>query len=98
MTIHNIKPGYLINGKVSKVLDNGIEVSFLGGFTGSVFVDHLGKDSPSKYSIGEKIIARIISVDPSTLCVSLSCLEHLVNFTNFNNLLLSEGISVGQTF
>lgn len=32
LTIQNVKPGYLVNAKVSRVLENGIELSFLGGF------------------------------------------------------------------
>jgi len=66
MTIHNIKPGFLVSSKVSKVFENGIELSFLGGFNGSVFVDHLDRPDPVKYKIGEKLTARIISVDAST--------------------------------
>jgi ribosomal protein S1 len=42
-TIHNLKPGFLVSAKVSKVLENGIELSFLGGFNGTVFVDHLDR-------------------------------------------------------
>ena len=32
LTIHNMKPGFLVNTKVTKILDNGIELNFLGGF------------------------------------------------------------------
>jgi ribosomal protein S1 len=66
LTIHNIKPGFLVSSKVSKVFENGIEVSFLGGFTGTVFVDHLDRPNPSSYKLAEKLTARIVSVDPST--------------------------------
>ena len=45
LTIHNIKPGFLVNGKVSRLLENGLELSFLGGFTGSVFIDHIDRES-----------------------------------------------------
>jgi ribosomal protein S1 len=64
LTIHNVKPGFLVNSKVSRTLENGIELSFLGGFNGTVFVDHLDKGDPNKYKIGEKHSARIVSVDP----------------------------------
>lgn len=30
ITLHNLKPGFLVNAKVSKLLENGIEVTFLG--------------------------------------------------------------------
>lgn len=64
LTIHNIKPGFLVNAKVTKILENGIELNFLGGFTGTVFIDHLDKENPNKYKNGEKLQARIIVVDP----------------------------------
>ena len=64
VTIHNLKPGYLVSAKISKILDNGIEVNFLGGFNGTVFIDHADRDEPSKYKLNEKLNARIIAVDP----------------------------------
>ena len=79
LTIHNIKPGFLVNGKISRLLENGLEVNFLGGFTGSVFIDHIDRESLQKYGTGEKIIARVISVDPQTQTISLSLLPHIVN-------------------
>lgn len=63
-TIHNLKPGTMVSGKVSGIMDNGIEVSFLTGFKGTIFADHLDKESSQKYKVGEKINARIIFVDP----------------------------------
>lgn len=69
ITIHNLKPGFMVNTKVSKVLENGIELGFLGGFKGTVFIDHLDKNDPSKYKVGEKISARIIAVDPQAQSV-----------------------------
>jgi len=60
LTIHNIKPGFLVSSKVLKIFENGIEITFFGGFNGSVFVDHLDRQDPSKYKIGEKVTARII--------------------------------------
>jgi ribosomal protein S1 len=65
LTIHNIKPGFLVHAKVQRTLDNGIEVGFLGGFSGTIFVDHLDKE-PNKYKSGDKLIARIVTVDPMT--------------------------------
>lgn len=64
ITIHNLKPGFMVNAKVSKILENGIELGFLGSFKGTVFTDHLDKDDPSKYKVGEKMSARVIAVDP----------------------------------
>lgn len=63
ITIHNLKPGFMMNAKVSKILENGIELGFLGGFKGTVFTDHLDKSDPTKYKVGEKLSARVIAVD-----------------------------------
>ncbi len=52
---HTLKPGFLVNAKVAKIFENGLEISFLGGMTGTVFVDHTGKDNVSKFKIGEKL-------------------------------------------
>ena len=60
LTIHNLKPGFLVNAKVARVVENGLEVSFMGGFSGTIFVDHLDKDDLTKYKVGEKVTARII--------------------------------------
>lgn len=67
ITLHNLKPGFMVNAKVQKILDNGIELTFLSGFRGTVFADHLDRNNdPSKYKVGEKISARVIAVDPMT--------------------------------
>jgi len=42
---HTLRPGFLVNAKVAKLFENGLELSFLGGMTGTVFVDHIGRDS-----------------------------------------------------
>jgi len=63
LTLHNLKPGFNVSSKITKLLENGVEVSFLGGFTGTIFVDHLDRSDVSMYKMGEKLIARIIVVD-----------------------------------
>ena len=97
LTIHNIKPGFLVAAKVSRVMENGIELNFLGGFTGTVFVDHLDKD-PSKYKHGDKLSARVITVDPMTQTITLSTLPHILKLENISSLLQTEGIAVGKLF
>lgn len=56
-----MKPGFLVNSKVAKIYENGVEITFLGGMTGTVFVDHIGRESVAKFKVGEKIQARCIS-------------------------------------
>jgi hypothetical protein len=89
LTIHNIKAGFLVQAKVQRILENGIELSFLGGFSGSVFVDHLDKGEPNKYKLGDKLGARIITVDPASQLITLSLLSHLTNFENISSHLLT---------
>lgn len=61
VTEHTLKPGFLVNSKVAKIYENGVEITFLGGMTGTVFVDHIGRESVAKFKVGEKIQARCIS-------------------------------------
>ena len=98
ITIHNLKPGYMMNAKVSKLLDNGVELSFLSGFKGTVFTDHLDKSDPTKYKIGEKLSARVIAVDPQSQNIQLTLLPHLIKMTNVAQKLALEGIEVGKVF
>jgi ribosomal protein S1 len=87
ITLHNLKPGYLVNGKISRLLENGIEVGFLTGFKGTIFTDHLDKCDPSKYKVGEKLSVRIIMVDPQSQSISLSILPHILKLVNVANSL-----------
>ena len=61
VTPHTLKPGFLVSAKVQKLYSNGVEVTFLGGMTGTIFADHLAKSNASKYKMGEKIQALVIS-------------------------------------
>ena len=81
VTLHTLKPGFFVSAKVSKIYENGVEVSFLGGLSGTVFADHLGKSSISKFKIGEKVQARVISVDIAQKNATLSLQPHLLNMT-----------------
>ena len=83
---------------MQRILENGIEIGFLGGFSGSVFVDHLDKAEPNKYKLGDKLSARIVTVDPASQLITLSLLPHLVNFENVHSKLLEQGVIVGKIF
>ena len=52
----------MVNAKIARIYQNGVEISFLGGMKGTVFVDHIGKDL-AKLKVGEKVKARCISHD-----------------------------------
>ncbi|HEY6336041.1 MAG TPA: S1 RNA-binding domain-containing protein, partial [Alphaproteobacteria bacterium] len=61
---------------VTKVLDNGIEVSVADGATGFIRKAELSRDRvdqrPDRFAVGEKVDAKVISVDRSTRRYSLS--------------------------
>lgn len=60
---HSLRPGYLVSAKVAKIFENGIEISFLGGMKGTVFVDHIGKNAVTAFKVGEKVQARVTAHD-----------------------------------
>jgi ribosomal protein S1 len=80
LTAAQMKPGYLVHSKVSNVLVNGVELTYLGGLTGTVFEDHLDPNVKD-LKVGSKLDARIVSVDPITKKVTLSTLPHIVNWS-----------------
>ena len=83
ITPTHIKPGFLVSGKVSKIYENGIEITFLGGLIGTCFTDHLEESTGiGKYKIGQKVISRIISVDPVSKTISTSMKNNIVNWSN----------------
>ena len=55
VTIHTLKPGYLVSAKVVKLFENGLELSFLGGMRGTVFIDHTNREKITKFKTGEKL-------------------------------------------
>ena len=78
VTQHTLKPGYLVSAKVVKLYENGLELSFLGGMRGTVFIDHLNKERINKYKTGEKLQARVISHDIAGKKTSLSLLPSML--------------------
>ncbi|KAI3794742.1 hypothetical protein L1987_37379 [Smallanthus sonchifolius] len=77
-------PGMMVNASVRSTLENGIMLSFLTFFTGTVDIFHLGKTLPTsqwkdEYTPNKKINARILFIDPSTRAVGLTLNPHLVH-------------------
>ena len=75
----SIRAGYLVNAKIAKIQENGFAMSFLGGMQGTVFADHIPNDM-SRYKVGERLKARIISHDPITKSTALSLLPHIADY------------------
>jgi ribosomal protein S1 len=65
--------------KVTKIMDNGLQVSFGGGLQATIFVDHV-KGKLGDYKIGDKQKARVISVDSLQKNCCFSLLDHLVEW------------------
>jgi rRNA biogenesis protein RRP5 len=87
-------PGMLVNAIVTEVLNDGLTVSFLGGFTGTVSINHLSGDhiATEHYKRSQKVKGRIIFVDPSTKSVGVSLKKSVVE----NRAETFEGLSVGD--
>lgn len=83
ISIDLLVPGMMVNARVQSTLENGILLSFLTYFTGTVDIFHLQKTSPSanwkdEYLQNKKVNARILFIDPSTRAVGLTLNPHLV--------------------
>lgn len=71
----------------------------MGGFKGTIFVDHLGaKDSPKQFHKGDKLLARLVTADPATKKFCLSLVPHLLSLKSAGDLMSSEGVTVGKVF
>ena len=106
VTVSHLKPGFLVSAKVQRVFDNGIELTFMRGITGTCFADHasaqIAQATISNYKVGEKVLARIISTDPIHKTITLSMNENIVRWcpassTQSSTSALSS-IKVGHVF
>ncbi|KAF9598481.1 hypothetical protein IFM89_027915, partial [Coptis chinensis] len=84
ISIDLLVPGMMVNARVQSTLENGIMLSFLTYFTGTVDIFHLENVCPStawkeEYNQHKKMNARILFIDPSTRAVGLTMNPHLVH-------------------
>ncbi|XP_022743667.1 rRNA biogenesis protein RRP5 isoform X2 [Durio zibethinus] len=91
-------PGMLVNASVRSILENGIMLSFLTYFTGTVDMFHLQNIFPNKkwkddYNQNKKVNARILFIDPSTRAVGLTLNPHLVH-----NKAPSSHVNIGDIY
>ena len=72
----SVKKGDVVTCMVHQVLDNGIEVQLPGGAVGFIRKAELSRDrseqNPSRFAVGEKVDARVITIDPKSRKISLS--------------------------
>ena len=79
MDINSLIPGMLVNVSVRNVLSDGLLVSFLTFFTGTIDPFHLDR-ALAKCKAGQKVKARVLYCDPIGKQLSLSLLPHLVGW------------------
>ncbi|CAL5224877.1 g7636 [Coccomyxa viridis] len=83
LTIGSLLPGMLVNVKVRNVLSDGLLVSFLTFFNGTIDCFHLTQelmqaDWQKSFEAGQRLQARILYVDAGSKRVCLTLLPHLV--------------------
>ncbi|KAL2480440.1 RNA binding [Abeliophyllum distichum] len=98
ISIDLLVPGMMVNARVRSTLDNGIMLSFLTYFTGTVDIFNLDKTFPTSnwknvYAENMKVNARILFIDPSTRAVGLTLNPYLVG-----NKAPSSLVKVGDIF
>ncbi|KAJ3186618.1 hypothetical protein HDU85_007438 [Gaertneriomyces sp. JEL0708] len=86
----NLKAGALVNAKVKKILENGIQLGFLGVLEGTVDIFHVGiavkdaeADLKEHFTVGQKLQARVVSVNATRKKIILSLLPHLLEAKPF---------------
>lgn len=84
LSIDHLTPGMMVNARVHSVLENGVMLSFLTYFSGTVDIFNLSNSFPSgiwkdDYSKNKKVNARILFIDPSTRAVGLTLNKHLLH-------------------
>lgn len=84
ISIDLLIPGMMVNARVQSTLENGIMLSFLTYFSGTVDIFHLEKPFPTSnwkedYDQNKKVNARILFIDPSTRAVGLTLNPNLVH-------------------
>ncbi|KAF4369032.1 hypothetical protein F8388_013361 [Cannabis sativa] len=83
ISIDVLTPGMMVNARVQSTLENGVMLSFLTYFTGTVDMFHLQSSFATSnwqddYNQTKKVNARILFIDPSSRAVGLTLNPHLV--------------------
>ena len=85
ITMSSLLPGQLVTVTVRNVLSDGLLVSFLKFFHGTVDLFHMpidtvGRDWHSAYKPNQRLKGRILYVDPDSKVVRLSLLKSLIGY------------------
>ena len=95
--VDTLLPGMLVNSRIKQILSDGVSVSFMTYFSGTVDCFHTGALATSKgvssaFKVGQRMRARIIFVDSASKRVSLTLLPHLLDYASI------ELPKLGKTF
>ncbi len=78
----SVKKGEVVTCTVTAVTDGGIEVSVADGYTGFIKKSDLSRDRqeqrPERFAVGEKVDAKVATVDRAARKISLSIKAHQV--------------------
>ncbi|KAI9002578.1 hypothetical protein DFJ74DRAFT_696109 [Hyaloraphidium curvatum] len=93
-----LRPGLLVNARVTASTEDGIRLAFGGVFSGTVHYLQLPmhpqsafKPVPERYKVDQKLRARILGVDLETKTVTLTLKDALVNWNRGAALLSGSG-------
>ena len=80
MNVSTLLPGMLVNSRVKQILSDGLSVSFMTYFSGTVDCFHVNapKGVSSAFKVGQRMRARIIFVDSAAKRICLTLLPHLL--------------------
>lgn len=83
LSVDLLVPGTMVNARVQAILHNGLLLSFLTYFTGTVDIFHLqdafsSSNWKEKFAENATLKARILYVDPTTKAVGLTLNPHLI--------------------
>lgn len=85
LTIGSLLPGSLVAARVRSVLSDGLLVSFLTFFSGTIDPFHIstapGKDWQHAFSDNQRVKARLLYIDPISKKVGLTLLKPLINWS-----------------
>jgi rRNA biogenesis protein RRP5 len=99
VTVDSLSPGMLVSATITKILKDGLWITFLDYFSGAVDVNHVALAKPDEdsplvfggaarlnewFKEGEALQARILHIHPETKRIGLTTLPHLLSMTAFD--------------
>ena len=90
-SISTILPGMLVKARVKSVLEDGISVSFMTYFSGTIDCFHIAAEDTGSFKEGQKLRSRVIFVDAQNKRVGLSLQPHLLEAHSSASILPSTG-------